>query len=75
MMELLQVILLTTLTALVSSQCTGTLSPSDHSSYVLTWEVNDDRTTVDFNVSVTTPANTWVAVGFSASSIMVSNIL
>ena len=55
-----------------SAQCTGTLSPSATSSYVLTWEVSDDGLSVDFNVSVTTATNTWCAVGFSGTASMVS---
>ena len=56
-----------------SAQCSGTWSPSASSSYVLSWEVSDNGLSVEFNVSVTTSANTWVAVGFSATSSMVSS--
>ena len=55
-----------------SAQCSGTWSPTA-TSYVLSWEVSDDGLSVDFNVSVTTAANTWVAVGFSATRSMVSS--
>ena len=73
-MHFLQVIVLASLIMFASSQCSGTWSPSASSSYVLTWEVSDDGRSVEFNVSVTTAANTWVAVGFSATSSMVSSI-
>ena len=56
---------------IASAQCNGTWSPSPGSSYVLSWVVSDDGLSVDFNVSVTTAANTWVAVGFSATQSMV----
>ena len=71
-MQFLQVIVLASLVMFVRAQCNGTWSPSATSSYVLTWIVNDDELSVDFNVSVTTAANTWLAVGFSATRSMVS---
>ena len=55
--------------------CSGTWSPSAASPYILTWVVSDDGLSVDFNVSVTTAANTWVAVGFSATRSMVSSYI
>lgn len=48
--------------------CSGTWTAS---SYKLSWEVSDDGLSVEFNVSVTTASNTWVAVGFSATHSMV----
>ena len=74
-MHFLQVIVLASLVMFASAQCSGTWSPSASSSYVLTWEVSDDGRSVEFNVSVTTAANTWVAVGFSATRSMVSSII
>ena len=68
-----QVIILASLVMFASAQCSGTWSPSATSSYVLTWIVSDDRLSVDFNVSVTTAASTWVAVGFSATLSMVNS--
>ena len=53
-----------------SAQCTGTRTAS---SYMLSWEVSYDGLSVEFNVSVTTAANTWVAVGFTATLSMVSS--
>ena len=72
-MQFLQVFVLASLVMFASAQCSGTWSPSATSSYVLTWIVSDDGLSVDFNVSVTTGANTWVAVGFSATRSMVSS--
>ena len=71
-MQALQVIWLASLVVFASAQCSGTWSPSATSSYVLSWIVSDDGLSVDFNVSVTTGANTWVAVGFSTTRSMVS---
>ena len=72
-MQFLQIILLASLVMFASAQCNGTWSPSPGSSYVLSWEVSDDGLSVDFNVSVTTAANTWVAVGFTGTRNMVSS--
>ena len=72
-MNFLQIIVLASLVMFASAQCSGTWSPSATSSYVLSWIVSDDGLSVDFNVSVTTGANTWVAVGFSATRNMVSS--
>ena len=71
-MQFVQFIMLASLVMFASAQCNGTWSPSPGSSFVLSWEVSDDGLSVDFNVSVTTAANTWVAVGFSATRSMVS---
>ena len=71
-MHFLQFIVLASVVMFASAQSNGIWSSSPTSSYVLTWVVSDDRLSVDFNVSVTTAANTWVAVGFSATQNMVS---
>ena len=62
--------MLASLIMFASAQCTGTRMAG---SYMLSWEVSDDGISVEFNVSVTTAADTWVAVGFSATLSMVSS--
>ncbi|XP_003385548.3 PREDICTED: uncharacterized protein LOC100633167 isoform X1 [Amphimedon queenslandica] len=55
--------------ALVSNcTCKGELSMG---TYSVSWMIRDNnRSLVDFNVSVNTDANTWVAVGFSEDRFM-----
>ena len=69
-MQFLQIIVLASLVMFANAQCSGTRTAS---SYMLSWEVSYDGVSVEFNVSVTTAANTWVAVGFSATLSMVSS--
>ena len=59
--------LLSSATALLSSNCSGTRTSG---SYEVSWEVIDDNISyVMFNVSAVTTG--WVAVGFSRSRLMV----
>ena len=69
-MQFFQVIVLASLVMFASAQCNGTRTAS---TYMLSWEVSYDGLSVEFNVSVTTAAITWVAVGFSATRDMVSS--
>ena len=69
-MQFLQVVVLASLVMFASAQCSGTWTAS---SYRLSWEVSDDGVSVEFNVSVTTGSNMWVAVGFSGTPNMVSS--
>lgn len=73
-MQGLQVlILLAVCAAAVNAQgcsCEGQLTTSG--TYRVSWKVRaNNRTLVDFNVSVDTAMDTWAAVGFSVNNIMV----
>ena len=69
-MEYLLVCLISSvIITLGSCQCEGNMTANG---YTVSWNKDLDEDWVQFIVSVNTPSNTWVAVGFSENQIMVS---